>query len=424
MKEEYCQNLELRITNWEIILNLFMGLTRNDLSHYYYHRLLGLRKSANRKADNLDYLAGELNGSNLRLQALQSQQAAMTEQYYIVRLFYRFFNINNYAFNTYLVAAHDVYTVSQNERETVPTLEAGIPVSKERGLMQQLLSLLEYSARGISAGITYARDIVARYNPSLVIQFIRNYFRSNAIEQGRGHSEIGRILVTNVVAPVADHLPAIETASGKQFCIIEAMHAPLQVLGIDGPNGGMLSWADVKTAYRQKALSTHPDRGHLNTEFHAVKEALDRLQELIFDEPQSDAELSTQWDWYFSEIHSRFDNIERLAARAERASVATMRSAARILELLCQADAQIIQQTYAAADGGYPSCLSMKRDSVRQQNFFWPRTDGPVSMPLYRQVSTAKQKYLMDVQPDSVVGLQLTPPRDERLSTNTALTSP
>ena len=101
-----------------------------------------------------------------------------------------------------------------------------------------------------------------------------------------------------------------------------------------------------------------------------------------------------------------------------------MRSAARILELLCQADAQIIQQTYAAADGGYPSCLSMKRDSVRQQNFFWPRTDGPVSMPLYRQVSTAKQKYLMDVQPDSVVGLQLTPPRDERLSTNTALTSP
>ena len=66
----------------------------------------------------------------------------------------------------------------------------------------------------------------------------------------------------------------------------------------------------------------------------------------------------------------------------------------------------------------------MNRDPVRQQNFFWPRTDGPVSMLLYRQVSTGKQKYLMNMEPDSVVGLQLTPPRDERLSTNTALTSP
>ena len=420
-------------------LNIFRGLTRTDLSHYYYQQLLGLRKSPNKPADNLDNLAGELHRDSERLQALELQQAIMSRQYYIVRIVYIFFNISNYAFNTYLLAAHDVYKASQNRREgeMMPTLEEGIPEPQERGFMQGLWSLWDYSAQSVSAGIGYY--------PGLVIRFIQNYFGSNTSEQESVRSTDELALVASVFPAVSEAPSALETASGKQFCVTDGMHGHLEVLGIDRPNGVTLNWADVRAAYRQKALVTHPDKGYLNTEFHVVKEALDRLQALIFDEPQSDAELSAQWDWYFSEIHRRYDNVERMAAEnaklvaeikeivaevkrmnAETVKVVaeSIRTEARIIELLRQRDARTTQQVGLSARQDEANSSPMKFAPVRQTNIIWPHTLGMFSMPLCRQVTIAKPRYLIDEQPGSIEAAQAVTPPDERQSISTAFASP
>lgn len=296
-------------------MNILNGLKRQDIGNYYYHRLFGVLKSYNRTASNLYVLAEQLNRNGDCLQELRMQQDAMSQRHYIARSFYRFFNINNYAFNIYLLMAHEVYTTNQQNQDgdIMSELEENILNRQERALVQGFSTLWNYSAQKIREGI---------WSVSEVISYVWNYFNGEITEPGREQFEVERI-----VTPEEDQQPVVETDNGKQFYITESMHEHLQVLGIDSPNGGTITWADVKAAYRQKALATHPDKGYLATDFHAVKNALDNLKELIFNESESNEDLSAQWDVFFreiiKEINRHCDNAERAAAETNSYALET-----------------------------------------------------------------------------------------------------
>jgi hypothetical protein len=76
------------------------------LSHFDYHWLWGLRCHQHRPDNNLATAIQALVEDDLRDQ-LQQQQQAVTKCALIIQWLYRWFNLDDYAYHTYQLAAYE-----------------------------------------------------------------------------------------------------------------------------------------------------------------------------------------------------------------------------------------------------------------------------------------------------------------------------
>ena len=90
----------------------FISLSRADISHVDYHWFWGLRYNQVVQTPNMANRLDELMNDDRLLQSLREQQTRVEEHNFIVRAFFRLFNIDNYTHNSYalvFLGAYDVY---------------------------------------------------------------------------------------------------------------------------------------------------------------------------------------------------------------------------------------------------------------------------------------------------------------------------
>ena len=199
---------------------LFSGKSKEELSHYSYHWFWGLRYN---KSVRLDNIAEGLCDSNVLYNCL-SQEKRLSQRNVIIRLFYRLFNINNYALNRYRLAAF----------KAIKKYNASI---QGRNIMES--DTLERPRAG---------NVLSR-----LVQGVSGLWRRPSKTS---------VVIRTVDGATSEAAGPTEDALGEQtITVTESMQPHLQTLGIYQTTDSGLTWADVKKAYYKMARIIRTDKG-------------------------------------------------------------------------------------------------------------------------------------------------------------------
>ena len=97
----------------------FISLSRAEISHVDYHWFWGLRYNKRVQTPNMMNRLDELMQDEGLFQSIQAQQARVDEYYFMTRLLYRWFNIDNYTLNAYSVVFLDAHEEYQTQETSV-----------------------------------------------------------------------------------------------------------------------------------------------------------------------------------------------------------------------------------------------------------------------------------------------------------------
>lgn len=256
-------------------------LNKATISHYDYHWFWGLRCNSHVPAKNLTIPVEELEQNASLLLSLQTQQTQVMARSVLTRFFFRWFNINNYAHNSYKLAAFDAYKEFKQEYGNAAEEEGLYP---RYGVRMELL-----------------KDSSWDWATQRMIKLLFSAYRIGL----RSYTAPPKS------APSKNFQPESNPIVSQHFMVKPKMLPYLKVLNIQANGGEYLSWLEVKQAFRREALCRHPDKpGGSHELFCELKEALESLKAQVYG---SKPELKQQWDTYFSDA---FEELSREIARA------------------------------------------------------------------------------------------------------------
>ena len=118
----------------------------------------------------------------------------------------------------------------------------------------------------------------------------------------------------NPVTAERDHMRP-ELPSVEHFIITKSMLTALHQLGLDRPIGDALSLAELKTAYRESLLQTHPDKTGQDSQaaFIATREAMQSIMEAV--NPASCAKKSSPTSDFFADVKQRMAEMDEAIER-------------------------------------------------------------------------------------------------------------
>jgi len=226
----------------------YISLSRDEISHVDYHWFWGLRYNTLVQTPNMMSRLDELMQNNDLLQSLQAQQARVDEYYFMTRLFYRWFNVDNYTLNAYSLVFLEAYEAHQVQEKKAMRSDAtaGMPEGQRKPSWSQWAqnTILSFGERH---GLLSSKEDTNDSESS-------DEFQETWVE--------------------------VAEALSPQFKVTSAMQPYLMVLGLNVNHGDSLTEADVKRAYRKALLCAHPDKGGSVRLFHnlqAAKHQLDKL---------------------------------------------------------------------------------------------------------------------------------------------------
>lgn len=293
---------------------LFEGLGRNELSQYTYHWFWGLRHHQEALPHNLLFHINQLviNGALNRLIAEQEQ---CNKRNFFLRFFYYVFNINDAALNGYLIAA------------VVALIQAKDPLILESESMFERVKQLRMD--------TFPTLGEAFYSVRSFIfwPFKKAWGASGIPDSGER--------AANKEKPYAE--PNNNPQQSKddeglhQFTITNELKPFLEQLGIETPLGERLTWAEVRTAFRKKALQVHPDKaGGSKETFQELLSSFDGFKNSIFRKITPTA-FTPQWVFEFNEQFSnichRIDETDRIKKEIQRLKEEKRRQKEEILRM-------------------------------------------------------------------------------------------
>ena len=278
-------------------------LNRVALSRFNYHWLWGLRYNAVVQTNNLTARFAELRADNAVLCELWIQQASVNQYHFIVHVFYRLFNLDNYALNTYILVAYEAYVAHQSSVDK----EINMPFILQRE--EGGLNWLDWARHRMYHfcnfnGLFRSSDHIANDNG------VNAETDSDTSEDPGDRTWT----VREAVAP-------IHQSDDIQLTVRSNMQPFLSLLDLNINTGALLNLSDVRVAYRRKVLLAHPDRGGSNERFHAVQNALEQLKCLGRSELSSQIVSDNQFADYFTdmmnEINLSLDSCDRNLASCD-----------------------------------------------------------------------------------------------------------
>jgi hypothetical protein len=254
------------------------------LKYLNFHWFWGLWYSTKQQPGNIGSEVEALIRDENKLNQIITNQLIINQQNVVLRFFYRLFNINNYAFHTYLLEAYNGYKQRQESRQ-----ENILAMNREDN---ERSSTAEMSAKMPSPLF----DITTPWSFS----GIYNYFTSPSKNSSEPNAEN--------TAVINEELPSKEEQAKDEFFLITfAMQPHLKVLGIHSNIGDKVTLSHYKSTCRAQWLKSHPDKPTgSNDLFCRVNNAIESIKNLL------NPETSVTFQSYFDDLRRRVD--ERNAA--------------------------------------------------------------------------------------------------------------
>ena len=247
-----------------------LALNKDQISYYDYHWFWGLRLNKTVIPNNISCLLKDLIIHEKRLLDLINQYTSIGQRNFIVRFFYRLFNIDNFALNTHILAA----AKAMNEGQLEP----------EKQNMQSKTSQI-YT----DTPLWNLRAKFANYVANIRKQF---YPDGPSLQNG-----------AQVAEEQADSISKSDKVNNQniqtnEFMVDARMQSHLKLLNINKKNGDTILLADVRRAYRKAANEgpyRHTDKGGSKNAFCQLTDAVDSLTLLFFPEKSDAVKLSDLW---------------------------------------------------------------------------------------------------------------------------------
>ncbi|MCX7116732.1 MAG: hypothetical protein NTW94_02270 [Legionellales bacterium] len=311
----------------------FINLNHHDLEHYDYHWILGLRYHTKPPIPNLLTLLDARLKQKTGIHDLETQQTRLLQRPFLIRFFYQLFNIDDFAFNTYLLATYHVCQSTQKDvKHSMPKVEHQTTKPADVHL-EETLDPTTSSPHSKDQGMPLAHD--------------------STIEP------------ENVTTPPPASSPTNNAPSTHVFMVNSHLLLDLVTIGLRSSVGDTLTWARVKQAFRAKVLLVHPDKPKGNAEdFHQLLYAFDHLKALLFNEHDDQGnfkDLNGQWTSYFEDSIKRREQELIIAERdLEALKQSSIRLAIKTKALVIETKALAIE-TKALAEERKELSIAEKR---------------------------------------------------------------
>jgi hypothetical protein len=224
----------------------------DNLEHYYYHWFWGVRYHSTPPDNNLKKIIITLKSHPEKIQEIQNSIDKIASYYWITRLIYQLFNIENYAFNLIIMKLFKKFSNPSQPQEQVD------------GSNSSILSSF-FSIFGL-------------FQPE------EKYSLSEDLS-------VWRTVERDTDAPTTQAVTFATSLNSIQVNELYLSH--ILKLGMSKTIGDFVTYDEVKAAFKKKILVVHPDKGGSNEEFRAVKASMDFLKKVFehqfpatpFDDP-------------------------------------------------------------------------------------------------------------------------------------------
>ena len=250
----------------------------------------------------------------------------------VVRYFYWLFNINNYTYQSYVLAACKGYRNYLDH-----TLE------KEDTILES--NKLRWD--GLTSALAHAGRMIERFWS----QAARDVFAKKADDEVSANALVRRQEPSAAAAEASAAMPISQDV--EAVMVTAAMQPHLAVLGINLQLGDSLKLADFKSSCRARYLATHPDKGGSDEAFRSVKEAAEALRKIISSRGSS-TELPAYEDnpaEYWAEFNTSMAEVwaNIAAAKADWAAARSDMEVAKADWAAARSDMDVAKANWAAA---------------------------------------------------------------------------
>ena len=227
-----------------------IGLNKDLLSRISHHWFWGLRKTPSAGAETLYDMVMDLQNNPEKKEHIEQLLKRVASYWSITQAIFWLFNIQGYRTSYYQFQSHASWQFYEN-RASMMSNEEKQQVEQTGGFVLNLLSKIQ-----------------------------ENHIRSNAVWFYNGIQPyipfLPEITQQNNPATGENDKTELEVLPPEHFIITESMITALHKLGLDNPVGDKLSFVDLKAAYRESLLRTHPDKTGQDSQatFIAVREAM------------------------------------------------------------------------------------------------------------------------------------------------------
>ncbi len=246
-----------------------LELSRENLEQIDYHWFWGLQRTPLlQPMNNMAAAVEELLRDEAKMASVLQKQQNFYQRAGIVRFVYWLYNIDNYTYHSYLLAAckaHQKY------------------LSNSLGQSDNMIHLISVV---ITTGLAFASYGIYRVLSSAGL--------IKKIDSTKEASAEKRETVVDVVT------------------VTSFMQPHLIVLGINLSTGDTFSRSDFKLACKKRYLETHPDKGGTDEGFRQVRESVDNLSKIISSPVTGQNTDSFQnnfdnnWTTLFDEIKAKY----------------------------------------------------------------------------------------------------------------------
>ena len=313
-----------------------LKIDSTTLTHFDYHWFWGLRYSKAPQRVNFGIEVVALLSNEVKLAEVIARQTKLYHEHNAVeRYFYWLFNINNYTYQSYVLAACKGY---QNYLDHTLEKEDTMPTTNKLPL-DRLASFLAPAGR-----------MIQRLWPKTSVAFAKK-----ADDEVSANALVRRQEPSSAAAE-ASSAAAMSISKDVEVVIVTAAMQPhLAVLGINLQLGDSLKLADFKSSCRARYLAAHPDKGGSDEAFRRVSEAAEALRKIISsqanpaDLPSQEDNLAEFWAEFNASMAEVWASLAMDKAKLDAAIVRLDEADARLDEADARLDAAIARLDEADA---------------------------------------------------------------------------
>ena len=311
-----------------------LKIDSTTLPHFDYHWFWGLRYSKAPQRVNFGVEVVALLNDEVKLAELIARQTKLYHEHNAVeRYFYWLFNINNYTYQSYVLAACKGY---QNYLAHTLEKEGSMPTTNKSRW------------EALTSALTHANEKIKRFfSPQTSAAFMKKA-DDEADDEVSANALVTRQEPSAAAAEASAAMPISQDV--EAVMVTAAMQPHLAVLGINLQLGDSLKLADFKSSCKAQFLATHPDKGGSDEAFRSMKEAAEALRKIISSRGSS-TELPAYEDnpaEYWAEFNASMAEVwaNIAAAKADWAAAKADWAAAR-------ADMDVAKADWASADADW-----------------------------------------------------------------------
>ena len=273
-----------------------IGLNKGLLSHIHYHWFWGLNGMPSAGSQTLYDMAMELQSRSEKKEQIERLLTRVASYWSITQAFFWLFDIQGYRTGYYQYHSHASWEFYE-QRDRMMSKEALEQAETAGGFM--FMFSQSQQDRAVSSMVWF-------YNG------IRSYIPM-----------LPQITQRDSFVEADDDQVEEKPSEPDHFIITALLLTALHTLGIDKPIGESLSFADLKAAYRERLLSTHPDKTGENSDvsFIAVREAMQFVMDNL--SPSLSKITASSRSDCFSEVKRRMAEMDERIAR-ERLVLGTL----------------------------------------------------------------------------------------------------